>query len=75
MSMLRFSSQGRRNCSNFAKMPTCSPFNPLSHVIRHIPPERLKTTCRIGFAEAVTLGVLIEDYLVHLRSHAQQLGF
>jgi hypothetical protein len=56
-------------------MPTCSPFNPLSHVIRHIPPERLKTTCRIGFAEAVTLGVLIEDYLVHLRSHAQQLGF
>jgi hypothetical protein len=46
----------------------------LSHAIRQIPPERLHTTCRIGSAEAVTLGVLTEAYLVHLRSHVQQLG-
>ena len=45
----------------------------LAHVIRRIPETALDVTCRIGAGDAVTLRFLIEDYLVHLRHHLQQI--
>jgi hypothetical protein len=46
----------------------------LAHVIRHISADRLGVICRIGPHEPVTLGYLVEDYLVHLKNHLRQLG-
>ena len=46
----------------------------LAHIVRHIPAEKLETVCRIGSNEPVTLGYLIEDYLVHMKQHLEQLG-
>ena len=46
----------------------------LAHVIRLIPEERLAVMCVIGPDEPVSLGYLVEDYLVHLRHHLQELG-
>ena len=45
----------------------------LAHVISLIPEERLAVICVIGPYEPVRLGYLIEDYLVHLRHHLQQV--
>jgi hypothetical protein len=45
----------------------------LSHVIERIPDAALETTCRIGAGQPVTLGYLVEDYLVHLRHHLAQI--
>jgi adenylosuccinate lyase len=45
----------------------------LAHVIRRIPEERLNVSCRIGPAEPVTLGFVVEDYLTHLKHHLQQI--
>ncbi len=41
----------------------------LAHVISLIPGERLAAICVIGMNEPVSLGYLIEDYLVHMRHH------
>ena len=46
----------------------------LAHVIRQMPSDKLETTCRIGSYEPVTLGYLVEDYLVHMKQHLKQLG-
>ncbi len=46
----------------------------LAHVIRQIPSEKLEAPCRIGSYAPVTLGYLVEDYLVHMKQHLQQLG-
>lgn len=45
----------------------------LAHVIERIPEERLGVTCRIGPAEPVTLGFVVEDYLTHLKHHLRQI--
>jgi hypothetical protein len=46
----------------------------LAHVISRIPEERLVVMCVIGADEPVSLGYLIEDYVVHLKDHLQQLN-
>ena len=45
----------------------------LAQVIRRIPEERLNVSCRIGPAEPVTLGFVVEDYLTHLKHHLRQI--
>jgi hypothetical protein len=46
----------------------------LAHVIAHLPASKLKTPCRIGSHEPVTLKFLAEDYLRHLLHHLGQIG-
>ncbi len=46
----------------------------LSHTIRRIPASAMNVPCRIGTGDSVTLGFLVEDYLVHLRHHLKQIG-
>ena len=46
----------------------------LAHVISLIPEEKLAVMCVIGTNEPVSLGYLIEDYVVHMRHHLQELG-
>jgi hypothetical protein len=46
----------------------------LAHVISLIPEDRLAVMCVIGADEPVSLGYLIEDYVVHMRHHLQELG-
>ena len=46
----------------------------LAHVISVIPEEQLAVVCVIGTNEPVSLGYLVEDYLLHLRHHLQELG-
>lgn len=46
----------------------------LAHVISLIHAEKLAVMCVIGSDEPVSLGYLIEDYLVHLNHHLQGLG-
>jgi len=45
----------------------------LAHVIRRIPASAAQVICRIGSNEPVTLGFLVEDYVVHLRHHLEQI--
>jgi hypothetical protein len=45
----------------------------LAHVIERVPEEKLNVECRIGPSEPVTLGFLIEDYVVHMRHHLRQI--
>ena len=44
-----------------------------NHVIRRIPSSRLDTECRIGDGSTVSLGFLVDDYLVHLTHHLRQI--
>ena len=46
----------------------------LAHVIAHLPQSSLRTLCRIGSDEPVTLKFLGEDYLRHLLHHLRQIG-
>jgi len=46
----------------------------LARVIARVPSERLAVVCRIGPYVPVTLGFIVEDYLVHLKKHLTQLG-
>ncbi|MGC2002742.1 MAG: DinB family protein [Candidatus Acidiferrales bacterium] len=46
----------------------------LAHVIAQLPASKLKTACRIGSGDAVTLEFLVTDYLTHLVHHLNQLG-
>ncbi len=46
----------------------------IAHVIRHVSPDALSVVCRIGANEPVTLLFLIEDYVVHLQHHLQQIA-
>jgi DinB family protein len=45
----------------------------LAHVIEHIPEELRSVPCSIGADAPVTLGYLVEDYIVHLRHHLGQV--
>jgi hypothetical protein len=47
----------------------------LAHIISLIPAEKLAVVCLIGTNEPVSLGYLVEDYVVHLRHHLQELGY
>jgi len=46
----------------------------LAHVISRIPTEKLAVVCVIGSSEPVSLGYLVEDYLVHIKQHLDELG-
>jgi len=45
----------------------------LAHVIRHVRPDSLEMRCIIGTYDPVTLGFLIEDYMVHLKHHLEMI--
>jgi hypothetical protein len=45
----------------------------LAALIRNIPENRLKTLCFIGSNAPVTLGFLINDYVLHMQHHIDQL--
>jgi hypothetical protein len=46
----------------------------LAHVIAHLPEKKLKTACRIGADNPVTLEFLATDYVAHLSHHLSQMG-
>lgn len=46
----------------------------LAHIIARLPPSQLATPCSIGGAAPVTLEFLVDDYLVHLTHHLDQLA-
>lgn len=46
----------------------------LAHVIRCIPQEKRSVVCRIGDHEPLTLQVLAQSYLDHLKGHLQKMG-
>ena len=46
----------------------------LAHVINLIPAETLSVVCVIGSNDPVTLSYLVEDYLVHMKQHLDELG-
>lgn len=45
----------------------------LARVMRRIPREKLGVVVRIGSSDPVTLGYLVEDYVVHLKHHLAQI--
>jgi len=45
----------------------------LGAVVQRVPEGRLEAACRVGGNAPVTLRFLIEDYLVHLEYHLQQI--
>lgn len=45
----------------------------LAALVNRIPEERLGTLCFIGAHPAVTLGFVIEDYILHMQHHIDQL--
>jgi hypothetical protein len=45
----------------------------LAEVIRRVPQARLDACCRVGINDPVSLRFLIEDYLVHLQHHLDQI--
>jgi hypothetical protein len=46
----------------------------LAHIIARLPAAKLKTECRIGPGEPVTLEFMAKDYLTHLVHHLSQVG-
>jgi hypothetical protein len=46
----------------------------LAHVIARLPATKLKTVCRIGTNEPVTLEFIATDYFTHLLHHLRQIG-
>ena len=69
------SSQGYGECSWPELVDLWRLYNRhLAHVIGQIPAERLAVMCVIGADKPVSLGYLVEDYVVHLRHHLQELG-
>lgn len=45
----------------------------LAGLVGRIPRDRLETPCLIGENEPVTLGFVIEDYVLHMQHHLDQL--
>ncbi len=45
----------------------------IARIMRLIPADALQQTCRIGSNAPVTLGYIVEDYLVHLQHHLRQV--
>ena len=47
----------------------------VAHIIRNLSEEKIQTPVRIGqSAEPMALGLIVEDYLTHMRHHLHQLG-
>ena len=45
----------------------------LAGLVHQIPPDKLQTPCYIGNAPAAALGFVIEDYILHMQHHIDQL--
>ncbi|SPE41865.1 conserved hypothetical protein [Candidatus Sulfopaludibacter sp. SbA3] len=45
----------------------------LARLVAAIPAGQMETKCTVGVGPAVTLGYLIEDYVVHMQHHIDQL--
>lgn len=45
----------------------------LAHVIAHVDPKSLSSTCDMGYASPATLQFVIEDYVRHVRHHIEQI--
>jgi hypothetical protein len=45
----------------------------LAHLVARIPEDRLQTRCVVGTGAAVTLGFLIEDYILHMQHHLDHI--
>lgn len=45
----------------------------LAGLLARIPESRLETECSVGAASPVTLGFLIDDYILHMQHHIDQL--
>ena len=45
----------------------------LLHVASRIPEEKLNSLCQLEDSECVSLGFLVEDYVVHLKHHLKQI--
>ena len=45
----------------------------LAILVKRIPEDRLATRCFIGAGPPVTLGFVIEDYILHMQHHIDQL--
>lgn len=45
----------------------------IAEVVRNIPEDRLPATCEIGDSGELTLAFLIEDYIVHMQHHVDQM--
>ncbi len=45
----------------------------LAHVVSALPDSTLGNTCFIGDNEPVTLAILIQDYLRHVKHHIGQI--
>jgi hypothetical protein len=45
----------------------------LAYLIGQIPDDRLGAECRVGSGQAVTLGFLIEDYILHMQHHLDHI--
>ncbi len=45
----------------------------LARAIERIPNERLSARCKVGDGDPVSLGFLIEDYLLHMQHHLDHI--
>lgn len=45
----------------------------LNRLIERIPESQMKTQCTIGAGQPVTLGFLIDDYILHMQHHIDLL--
>ncbi len=45
----------------------------LAHLVSEIPEQRLSTQCSIGSGQPVTLGFVIEDYILHMQHHLDHI--
>jgi hypothetical protein len=45
----------------------------LAHLVEQIPEQALNTTCNIGDYPTLTLGFLIDDYVLHMQHHLDHL--
>ena len=45
----------------------------LSRLVERIPEEHLAAECKIGYSAPVTLGFLIDDYVLHMQHHVDHI--
>src|ERR1700731_2304394 len=45
----------------------------LCEVVERIPENRMEAPCRVGDGDPVTLRFLVDDYLVHMQHHIDQI--
>jgi DinB superfamily len=45
----------------------------LAHLVHHIPEDQLATACYIAKYPKMTLGFVIEDYILHMQHHLDQI--